>query len=88
MGLLAACFARTEADAANLGTLLLMPLAFLSGAVFPMPALPLFTEGGETEVGPGSFVYVAPDEEHNFENAGDTPFTFLCVIPAAKFCLR
>ena len=46
MGLLAACFARTEADAANLGTLLLMPLAFLSGAVFPMPALPLFTVAG------------------------------------------
>ncbi len=46
MGLLAACFARTEADAANLGTLLLMPLAFLSGAVFPMPPLPLFTVAG------------------------------------------
>ena len=45
-------------------------------------------KGGETEVGPGSFVYVAPDEEHNFENAGDAPFSFLCVIPAAKFCLR
>ncbi len=45
-------------------------------------------KGGETEVGPGSFVYVPPDEEHSFVNAGDAPFSFLCVIPAAKFCLR
>lgn len=43
---------------------------------------------GEREVGPGSFVYVPPDEEHNFENAGETPFTFLCVIPSAKPCLK
>ncbi len=43
---------------------------------------------GQSEVGPGSFVYVPPDEEHNFENAGDEPFSFLCVIPAEKLCLR
>ena len=43
---------------------------------------------GQSEVGPGSFVYVPPDEEHNFENAGTEPFAFLCVIPAEKFCLR
>ena len=43
---------------------------------------------GESEVGPGSFLYVPPDEEHNFSNAGDTPLTFLCVIPATKVCLR
>lgn len=45
-------------------------------------------KGGETAVAPGSFVYVPPDEEHSFVNAGDSPFAFLCVIPAAKFCLR
>ncbi len=45
-------------------------------------------KGGEAEVGAGSFVYVAPGEEHSFENAGDVPFTFLCVIPATKVCLR
>ena len=45
-------------------------------------------KGGEAEVAPGSFVYVAPDEEHSFVHAGDAPFEFLCVIPAAKFCLR
>ena len=43
---------------------------------------------GETAVGPGSFVFVAGGEEHSFENAGDAPFTFLCVIPATKVCLR
>lgn len=44
--------------------------------------------GGESLAGPGSFVYVAPGEEHNFSNAGDSALTFLCVIPAAKVCLR
>src|SRR3990172_1532656 len=39
---------------------------------------------GQSEVGPGSFVYVPPGEEHNFANAGDAPFTFLCVIPSPK----
>jgi len=45
-------------------------------------------KSGETEVAKGSFVYVPPDEEHSFTNAGDGPFEFLCVIPAAKLCLR
>ncbi len=43
---------------------------------------------GESPIGPGSFVYVAPDEEHNFVNGGREALTFLCVIPAAKVCLR
>ncbi len=43
---------------------------------------------GAAEVGPGSFVFVPPDEEHAFENAGDGPFVFLCAIPATKVCLR
>ena len=43
---------------------------------------------GETEVAKGSFVYVPLDEEHSFVNAGDNSFEFLCVIPAAKLCLR
>jgi quercetin dioxygenase-like cupin family protein len=45
-------------------------------------------KGGETEIATGSFVYVPPDEEHSFTNAGDGPFDFLCVIPAAKLCFR
>ncbi len=41
-------------------------------------------KGGETELEAGSFVYVAPDEEHNFVNTGAAPFAFLCVIPSKK----
>jgi quercetin dioxygenase-like cupin family protein len=43
---------------------------------------------GETEIVPGNFIYVPPDEEHSFVNAGEHPFEFLCVIPAAKLCIR
>ncbi len=43
---------------------------------------------GEREVGPGSFVFVPGGEEHNFANAGDAPFSFLCVIPAKKICAQ
>ena len=43
---------------------------------------------GETEVGPGSFVFVPPDEEHAFANGGNETFAFLCAIPATKSCLR
>ena len=45
-------------------------------------------KGGEREVEAGSFVYVPPEEEHNFENEGDSPFTFLCVIPASRPCVK
>ncbi len=45
-------------------------------------------KGGEEAIGPGSFVYVPPDEEHNFSSTGDEPLSFLCVIPAARVCLR
>jgi len=48
----------------------------------------LAVKGGETEVGPGSYVFVPPDEEHAFANAGTEVFTFLCAIPATKVCLR
>jgi quercetin dioxygenase-like cupin family protein len=40
--------------------------------------------GGEHAVGVGDFVYVEPGEEHGFENTGDVPFRFICVIPNPK----
>jgi quercetin dioxygenase-like cupin family protein len=43
---------------------------------------------GEADVGPGSFVFVPPDEEHAFANTGTDTFSFLCAIPATKACLR
>jgi quercetin dioxygenase-like cupin family protein len=36
---------------------------------------------GPTPVAPGNFVFVQPAEEHGFENTGDEPFRFICVIP-------
>lgn len=36
---------------------------------------------GRHRVGPGSVVYVAPGEEHNFVNDGDEILRFLCIIP-------
>lgn len=43
---------------------------------------------GETEIGPGAFIFVPADEEHGFVNTGNETFSFLCVIPATKVCLR
>lgn len=41
--------------------------------------------GWEThEVGPGDVVYIAPDEQHQFESIGDEPLGFLCVVPPKK----
>jgi ABC-2 type transport system permease protein len=47
-GLLVACFARNDGEAANLGSAVLVPMVFLSGALFPMPETPLLTIGGLT----------------------------------------
>lgn len=45
LGLVVACIARNDGDAANLGSAVLVPAVFLSGALFPMPQAPLFTIG-------------------------------------------
>ena len=41
----------------------------------------LLNSGGAKPVAYGNFAYVAPNEEHGFENTGDVPFRFICVIP-------
>ncbi len=46
VGLLIACFSRTEGDAVNLASGALVPLVFLSGAVFALPAVSLGTVAG------------------------------------------
>jgi ABC-2 type transport system permease protein len=48
VGLIVACFARNDGDATNLASIALVPMVFLSGAVFPMPSLPLFSVAGQT----------------------------------------
>jgi quercetin dioxygenase-like cupin family protein len=40
-----------------------------------------FTEGESRDVAPGDYVFVEPGEKHGFENTGDAPFRFICVIP-------
>ena len=48
VGLVVACFARNDGEATNLASIALIPMVFLSGALFPMPATPLFTVGQQT----------------------------------------
>jgi len=44
----------------------------------------VLSPGGPKPVAYGNYVYVAPGEEHGFENAGTEPFRFICVIPIQK----
>lgn len=48
LGMITAAFSRNDGDAASLGSIILVPLVFLSGIIFPMPAVPLFTIAGRT----------------------------------------
>jgi quercetin dioxygenase-like cupin family protein len=42
------------------------------------------SELGETSIGPGSVIFVEPNEVHNFKNTGENPFVFLCMVPLQK----
>lgn len=48
LGFITACFAKNDGEAANIGSLWMIPMVFLSGAVFPMPPLPIFSLFGQT----------------------------------------
>lgn len=39
------------------------------------------TKEGATPIRAGDTVYVAPHEQHHFENTGDGPLEFVCVVP-------
>ncbi len=39
------------------------------------------SEQGETPIGMGSVIFVAPNEHHCFVNNSDEPLRFICVIP-------
>jgi len=39
---------------------------------------------GAKDVARGDYVFTLPGEEHGFENTGDGPFRFICVIPNPK----
>ena len=38
-------------------------------------------DGNRTELTPGMFAYVAPNEKHQLINIGDSLMQFICVIP-------
>ncbi len=37
--------------------------------------------GEKVSVGPGSVVYVAPNEKHYVKNTGEMPLVFVCLVP-------
>jgi quercetin dioxygenase-like cupin family protein len=41
-------------------------------------------EGEWHPVGPGDVIFVPPGARHQYRNAGDTTFRFLCSVPASK----
>ena len=48
VGLIVAAFARNDGDATNLGSVALVPMVFLSGALFPLPQVVLGQVAGRT----------------------------------------
>ncbi len=48
IGLLTACFARNDGEAANLSSVIGVLMVVLSGAMYPMPAAPIATVAGRT----------------------------------------
>ena len=48
LGLITACFAHNDGEAANLAATVAVLMSLLSGAMYPMPRLPLFSVAGRT----------------------------------------
>jgi ABC-type polysaccharide/polyol phosphate export permease len=48
LGLLTACFARNDGEAANLSAVVGVMMVLVSGAMYPMPDIPLVTVAGRT----------------------------------------
>lgn len=43
--------------------------------------------GSASSISRDTFAFVPADEEHQFENTGDSPLKFLCIIPREQKCL-
>lgn len=41
----------------------------------------LFIDGEETEVKKGSYAYIPENTDHQFKNAGEDVFKFICIVP-------
>ena len=42
----------------------------------------VWRDGEEVAIKPGDVLYIAADEQHQFKNAGQQPFKFMCLIPS------
>ena len=42
----------------------------------------VWRDGKEVPLNPGDVLYIPADEQHQFKNASDTSFKFMCLIPA------
>jgi quercetin dioxygenase-like cupin family protein len=42
----------------------------------------VWRDGHEVLIEPGHVLYIPANERHQFKNAGDKPFKFMCLIPA------
>ena len=42
----------------------------------------VWRDGREVSLKPGDILFVPADEQHQFKNAGASPFKFMCLIPA------
>jgi quercetin dioxygenase-like cupin family protein len=42
----------------------------------------VWRDGKEVAIKPGDVLYIPADEQHQFKNAADKPFKFMCLIPA------
>ncbi len=41
-------------------------------------------EGPDAKIGSGDFVFIAPNEKHQFRNDGKAMLSFICLIPLPK----
>ncbi len=42
----------------------------------------VWRDGQEVSIGPGMILFIPANERHQFKNVGNTPFKFMCLIPA------
>jgi mannose-6-phosphate isomerase-like protein (cupin superfamily) len=40
-------------------------------------------EDGSVKAGPGTAIFIPPDETHQFKNTGEQLLRFICVIPSS-----
>jgi quercetin dioxygenase-like cupin family protein len=41
----------------------------------------LMSDAGPRNISKGDFILVLPNEVHQYRNAGDAPFVFICMVP-------